>query len=312
MNTFSPLDERILIHGRTVKKEPLPLFWTASGIELETDASELWIEVESTGYTGLLWLRAELDGATVLRQAVSHGVSRICVYAGAPRQRRRVQIFREQQPFPRDPDCVLYIRSIECDRELFPAPPRKRKIEFVGDSVTAGEGLCGPASLLSGGPIVYSSQNNYALLTGRALDADVDLIALSGWGAAVSWDNNPRNFTMRIYRQVCGAIPDPDGQKLWDFDARRPDAVVFHLGNNDFFALDSPPYRDPETGAVTKFRLEETISRYAAERHDGNVSYLPLPPVRPENAGSNGHPGPLDHRAAAEALTEHLRRALKI
>lgn len=359
MSIVSPIDGRILIHGRTVRKAPLPLFWTGSGIELVTDATELWLEVESTGYTGLLWLRAELDGVTVLRQAVEHGVSRVCVYQGAPNTRRRVQIFREQQPFPREPECVLFIRSVECDGDLFKLPPRPRKIEFVGDSVTAGEGLCGPATLLSGGPIVYSSQGNYALEAGKALDADVNLVALSGWGAAVSWDNNPDNVTPRVYREVCSVLPCPDGQAKWDFDAWRPDAVVIHLGNNDFFALKEAPHTDPVTGKVTRFRcgpdglpdrrsaeafkgavyrflatvrecnpaahvvwaygmlgglwrpyIEDTVAAYSLDTGDRNVSFLPLPPAKAEYAGSNGHPGALDHKAAAKVVAEHLGKVL--
>lgn len=38
---ISPLDPRVVIHGRTVRQIPLPLFWTASGVELETNARML-------------------------------------------------------------------------------------------------------------------------------------------------------------------------------------------------------------------------------------------------------------------------------
>lgn len=359
LKVYSPIDPRILIHGRTVEQEPLPLFWTGAGIELETDAGELWAEVENTGYTGLLWLRAELDGTTVLRQAAARGVSRICIYRGAPRERRRVRLYREQQPFPREPACVLYIRSLLCDGELYAMPPRPRKLEFVGDSVTAGEGLCGPATLLSGGPIVYSSCGNYALEAGRLLDADVNIVALSGWGAAVSWDNNPQNVTPRVYREVCSALPCPEGQRAWDFSHWQPDAVVIHLGNNDFFALDGVPHEDRVTGAVTRFKtgpdglpdaasaeaftgavygflktvrrcnpaahmawaygmlgglwrpyIEGALAAYTRDTGDTNVSFLPLPEGKPENAGSNGHPGVRDHRIAAEAVAGHLRGEL--
>jgi hypothetical protein len=37
------------VHGRTTgRREPLTLFWTASGIELNARGSELWIEVEAS------------------------------------------------------------------------------------------------------------------------------------------------------------------------------------------------------------------------------------------------------------------------
>lgn len=43
---ISPLDPRVVIHGRTVRQIPLPLFWTASGVELETNARMLAFVLE--------------------------------------------------------------------------------------------------------------------------------------------------------------------------------------------------------------------------------------------------------------------------
>ena len=38
----------IHIYGRTGNiKQPLPLFWSASGIEMNVQASEMWLEVEA-------------------------------------------------------------------------------------------------------------------------------------------------------------------------------------------------------------------------------------------------------------------------
>jgi len=39
--------ENLTIHGRTTESlSPLTLFWTGSGIEVNVNGSELWIEVE--------------------------------------------------------------------------------------------------------------------------------------------------------------------------------------------------------------------------------------------------------------------------
>lgn len=40
MKDYLPTDERVLVLGRTVMRNPLPLFWTASGMELRTNSSD--------------------------------------------------------------------------------------------------------------------------------------------------------------------------------------------------------------------------------------------------------------------------------
>lgn len=253
LKSYSPLDERALIHGRTLRREPLELYWTGSSLELETDSGELWVELECRG--GFVpGIRVELDGATVARVLPDTGINRLCAFRGIPHERRRVTVYREGQPCQGGQEGMTAIRAIYADGELYKAEPRKYRLEFVGDSVTAGEGLSGPASLTSGGAAVYSSRGNYALETGRLLGADVNIVAMSGWGAAASWDNNPENVTPRIYHQICGALKGGAEQGAWDFASWRPDAIIIHLGNNDFFALDEPGHTDPATGRYTKLR----------------------------------------------------------
>lgn len=42
-----------------------------------------------------------------------------------------------------DPESVLQINAIETDGEFLPVPERNLKIEFIGDSITSGEGDIG-------------------------------------------------------------------------------------------------------------------------------------------------------------------------
>lgn len=254
MTVYSPLDPRLTVHGRTVRAAPLPLFWTASGLEFLTDASTLAFDLE-TVYTACdIWVRVELDGVTVLRAPLPQGRTRLRVFRDIPAGvHRRVRLFKETQPMPPDPGAVLLVHGIECDGALFTVPPRPRRIEFIGDSLTSGEGLAGPPGLLMGGTLVFSCQNNYALLAAEALDADCRLLSQSGWGIAVSWDNDPACTLPPYYEQVCSVTGGAHGGgQPNDFAAWQPDAVVIHLGNNDAFALNEPPHRDPVTGAVTK------------------------------------------------------------
>lgn len=47
MNSYLPTCPEIHILGRTKMQNPLPLFWTGSGLELRTDSTQLWFELES-------------------------------------------------------------------------------------------------------------------------------------------------------------------------------------------------------------------------------------------------------------------------
>ena len=100
MNTYFPLEEKnIKIHGRTVERSPLALFWTGSGIELVTDASELHFELESGFDIYEQWIRIEVNGYSSVRMPLGKGVSDICVFRGMEkRSMKHVRLFKEVQP----------------------------------------------------------------------------------------------------------------------------------------------------------------------------------------------------------------------
>ena len=62
MNRYLPTCPEIHILGRTKMQNPLPLFWTGSGLELRTDSTQLWFELESDYTDREEWIRIEVDG----------------------------------------------------------------------------------------------------------------------------------------------------------------------------------------------------------------------------------------------------------
>ena len=99
MTHYLPTDPEIHILGRTCRKNPLPLFWTASGLELRTDGSELWFELESDYETMEEWVRIEVDGFCLQRLIVPKGKSRLCAFRGFPAgTMRTVRLLKEVQP----------------------------------------------------------------------------------------------------------------------------------------------------------------------------------------------------------------------
>lgn len=249
LKTYNINDIPVRIHGRTVPTaDGLPLRWTGAAVEIAVTGTELWLEYEAANTAGD-FLRVEIDGFEFIRLMLENGVHRVCIFKRFPAEQTfRVRILREMQAT----GGALTIRGFSADGSFSELPARRHRIEFLGDSVTSGEGLAGAPSLNVWIPQVFSSRGNYALLTADALDADYSIFSMSGWGIYCSWDNKPSCAIPKIYESLCV----PAGcREPWDFDDG-VDVVVVNLGANDAGAFTGPAYTD-EAGNVHKQKLGE-------------------------------------------------------
>ena len=247
MNKYIPLKEKaIKIHGRTSSAFPLTLFWTGSGIEFITDATEVCIELESGFSTCEQWIRIEVNGHSSIRTPLASGMTELCVFRGMEkRTEKRIRLIKEVQPMGADPNSYLRIHAVKTDGKLIPFPDKPFLIEFIGDSITSGEGLGGDPSINEFVPSIFSTEGHYAFETARAVNADLRIISQSGWGVYSSWDNNLTHTLPKIYPYVCGAQVGGIAAKLGSCDMHRfidrvPDIIIVNLGTNDSFAFDSP------------------------------------------------------------------------
>jgi len=261
-----PLREipHLKVHGRTSGRlDPLTLFWTGSGIELNVTGAELWIEFRADYNTHEPWISVLINGAPVARQMVTKGNRAICVFRGmSPDAVKNVRIVKDTQPMGGDPACVLQIGRVMTDGEFRPVRERPYKIEFIGDSITSGEGAIGARQETDWIPMWFSAVYNYTAMTADALDAEYRVLAQSGWGVLTGWDNNPRSNMPDYYEQVCGVLTGETNAALGafernDFAAWQPDIVVVNLGTNDGGAFHSPEWIDEATGERRKQRLND-------------------------------------------------------
>lgn len=252
------------VHGRTNGSlAPLTLFWTGSALEFNIRGSELWIEAEADYDQHEPWISIVINGFPVSRQMVTAGRHWICVFRGMNEQAvKNVKIIKELQAMSDDTGCLLQIHGVKCDGEFLPVADKPLKLEFIGDSITSGEGVIGAQSEEDWIPMWFSAAVNYTAMTARELDADYRVISQSGWGVLTSWDNNPGKNIPLYYRQVCGLLGGERNEALGalqdhDFEAWQPDAVVINLGTNDGGAFYSPEWNDPASGRSRKQRLNE-------------------------------------------------------
>ncbi|MBK3519224.1 SGNH/GDSL hydrolase family protein [Carboxylicivirga marina] len=131
----------------------------------------------------------------------------------------------------------FYQFKIEGNAKLLRAPEeKKRKIEFYGNSITAGYGN---EDLEADRPdsIFTNNYKSYAAITARHFDAEYSCIAKGGIGIMLSWFN----FTMP---QLYDRFAPNDDSGLWNFKQYKPQVVVINLFQNDSWLVKKPERKE--------------------------------------------------------------------
>lgn len=238
MKTYSFAEPNIRRLGRTVPGERLPLYWTGSGFEMRFTGTAVWIEYESLAEGQDDWIRVTLNGTTMLRMPLPAGRGQLCLLRNLPEgQTWDVRLYKETQPQPSTGAYCLVLHCLRCDGELLPPPERSCRIECLGDSITSGEGLAGPTSLIGWSSNIFSSEGHYFFRAADALNAEPRVVSMSGWGIYCGWNGDRSANLPSIYEQVCATGGAAEKN---DFAAWQPDAVVINLGTNDQGAFNLP------------------------------------------------------------------------
>ena len=335
-------EKQILLTGRRdEERDPLRLFWVGSGAVMTVKAEGLSAVIEADWSGQAPWMSVALDGAPVSRFPLRRGTHTYALLTAMdPSAAHRVSLTRDTQPMENDETMVVRLHCLELDGELLEQGPRRR-IEFIGDSLTSGEGLAGPMSAEEWKTVYMSGALTYAARTCALLDADGEWVSQSGWGIVTDWTNDRSHTLPSIYGRVCAL--HAAGRIPYDFAAHPVDAVVVNLGTNDTSALNSLPEaersaREEEIAAgvrsfIAQIRaarpeapilwvygmcgggldslLGRVVQDAAAVMGDDRITFCPLPACGPDEQGSLGHPGYLSHRRCAAVIAERLQAMLK-
>ncbi|MCM1181804.1 MAG: SGNH/GDSL hydrolase family protein [Roseburia sp.] len=243
------------IHGRTTAcREPLTLFWSASGFECNVSGSELWVEVEVTYDVFEPWFSYTVNGDWIGRQMLVKGRYWIPLFRGMnPDKVKNVRFYKDLQAMSDDGNSYIHIHALRHDGRFYPVKEKALKLEFIGDSITSGEGLFGAREEEDWIPMFFSALRDYAYLTAKALDAEYRVFSQSGWGVYNTWDNNTRGAIPRYYKEICSLMRGAENERLGgnaphDFESWQPDCVIVNLGTNDASAFDQPEWVDERTG----------------------------------------------------------------
>lgn len=190
------------------------------------------------------------------------------------------------------------------------------KIEFIGDSVTCGVGSSPDAGNGYSDPRDCDVFNSYAVMTGKVLDAEINLVSAGGWGVSKGAGKNNGRIP-DIYRYTSFR----SGMEEWNFAAWKPDVVVIALGANDEGAdpavfgkavydfLVTVRECNPDAKIVWMYGylftgFTDVIGNAIEKTGDRNIFLLE---VKPDMSGGWKHPSYSAQCGFAEALTAKIR-----
>lgn len=140
--------------------------------------------------------------------------------------------------------------KLDNQAELLSPPPRPGlKIEFIGNSITAGYGNDDSLKTRVFNPAYENHYMAYPAICSRILNAEFHSICYSGKGVYRNYDNSTEETLPELYTKIY-----PQKKNHWDFTSWQPDIIVINAGTNDF-ATGIPPV-DEFTRAFAEFLIK--------------------------------------------------------
>ena len=341
----APEEKKIRLLGRMdPEQRPLALDWTGSGCEVRFRGSALWAELEAPAFSPIMWMIVLADGCPVTRFPVEPGCRFYPLLLGMEAEgERTVTLMKETQCMPDAPAATVLLRTLRMEGELLELPKRDFRIEFIGDSLTSGEGALAPRDNAEWITPWFTARGNYSWYACEALNAERRILSQSGWGVSWDWEHTEANNMSDGYDRIIGVLKGKEAeargcQKSYDFSAWPADLVCIRLMTNDFGGMNMrnsfeadreravrgaekliQKVRAFNPGAKILWILPATdhhpeLAAEAVERQKRagvkDLFTVVLPDYHPEDYGARCHPNAEWNRKAGLLLADHLKTIL--
>jgi lysophospholipase L1-like esterase len=304
--------------------------WSGTGIAARFSGSELAVRMNGAQqYTVLI------DGELQPKLTTSGGADVLA--SGLPAGEHEVEIYRRTEANQGESQFLGFELGAG---ELLAAPAApERRIEIIGDSISAGYGNEGADMSCPFSPDTENHYLTYGAIAARNVGAELVTVAWSGKGVVCNYGDDAASCMdpMPIYY---GRTLPNRADSTWDFSRYQPQAVVINLGTNDLSTMIDPSEQE-FTGAyvdlLTRVRTAypdalilctvgpllngadlTTARAYIAaavqqrlSAGDAAVQTFELAPTNASDGyGCDYHPSLRTHEIMAEALTSTLETEL--
>jgi lysophospholipase L1-like esterase len=328
LKLFKADNTKIQYTGRVDFSDPQkPRIW-APGVYIEAKFKgskfEILINDEVAGGNNHNYLEIVIDGKNPYRIQLSDKTNVIKLPDSLADTEHTVMICKDTE------SNIGYIDFVgfRCEQLLsLPSKP-KRKIEYIGDSITSGTGM--DLSVIPCGKGQWYDQHNaymsYGARTSRNLNAQWHLTALAGIGLIHSCcDMNV------VMPQIFNKVFLRNDTIKWDFKKYQPDVVTICLGQNDgvkdstlfcgayvdFIKTIRKDYPKADIICLTSPMANQKLTAALQNYLTGVTSYMNTQGdkkvykyffYRQYHNGCGGHPDMADHQLIADELTAYIKQ----
>jgi len=221
--TITANDPNIQYTGRIDFSNPLApvLSWSGSSVIANFQGTSIKATLNEMGGN---YFYSIIDDGTPNKISLSGGQRTYTLASGLSDTTHKIELYKRSEAINWPTAFVNFI--IDNGKKLTQPPARPiRKMEFYGDSITAGLALDSTAD--DQAAVNTNSYLTYSSITARNLNAEHHTIAVSGIGLVKSWSDG--NMPKDYYYRLTGS----NASSNWNFSLWKPDCIVINLGQND-------------------------------------------------------------------------------
>ncbi|MFD1630490.1 SGNH/GDSL hydrolase family protein [Pseudopedobacter beijingensis] len=212
------------------------LYWTGTAVRLRFNGTGISVSMQdfSTGNDNYFYVIVDKQIKGKIK--IEKDLRSYTLIQNLPEDNHEVELFKitHMHPGYKRSYSKLYDFELLGKGEILDPPaPKKRKIEFYGNSITCGLANEDDSGADRNASIYENNYLTYGAITARHFDAQYYCIARSGIGLMASTSN----LTMP---QMYNLLNPFDTKSKWDFTKYTPDIVVVNLLQNDASLLVNP------------------------------------------------------------------------
>ncbi len=323
-------DPRINYYGRFDMSDPAnPVFnWSGAVIEATFEGPIIGMKMTHNN----AWYDIEIDG--VIDTVINCGSGQNHIFStnlSTSMHSLRI-ILRNEDHFTKATFGGLYLAD---GKSLGQAPAKpSRKIEFLGDSYTAGYGVESPGRTCDA-PTLHKFTNankTFPMHITRAFHAQSIILGCSGKGVCRNY-NDPNKRSDKPYSYYYETLLGDASSQKWDFSSWIPDLVVICLGTNDFSTNPHPDdsmfvgdYHKLIKRVITNYpsariacvsttdeKIKRLVKQVVSEENSilnhSQVFAADFPPSV-ENTGCDWHPSLSDNLSIARGIVDTIMKKL--
>jgi lysophospholipase L1-like esterase len=319
------IPEEIHFYGRFDESDAAgPRFaWSGTSIATRFSGSSIDVTLDDSGNN---FFQVILDGSPASVIVTAGGSQAYSLATGLPAGMHDIELYRRAEAF----QGVVQFQGFtpgEGGALIETVSPYVHRVEFIGDSITAGYGVEGDSANCSFTPDTENAHLTYAAIAARSLNAEAHLIAWSGKGVYQNYGGDQSEPMPDLYGRT---LPQDAGSQ-WDFGAWAAEAVVINLGTNDFsVAVDEGAFTSAYVALLQDVRshypdatifcvagpfLNDLATQYIGNAittaADPQVLLVPFPSPDPaDGLGCDYHPSVATHAKLGQLLADTIQQEL--